>query len=47
MQGRKRGKYKRPVQGDETIQLRLSRLMERIRGRREMLCSIDEIAVCG
>lgn len=45
MQGRKRGKYKRPV--PETIQLRLSRLMECIRGRRETLCSIDEIAVRG
>lgn len=46
VQGRKRGEYKRPVQGDETIQLLLSRLMERIKGRRGMLCSIDEIAVC-
>lgn len=40
VQGRKRGEYKSPVQVDETIQLLLSRLVERIRGRGEMLLKL-------
>ena len=46
MQGRKRGKYKGPVQENKTIQLIVSRLTGCIRGRKKMLYSIDEFSVC-